>query len=247
MLEPLELVATVRALLRARMAEEAAQISTRQWQVTFDAINDGVVLLDRDGRAIQVNPALEGMLGRPWNELSGQEIHDLLPIGRVPEESPFLRMLETGRREAIELRLAERWLCVDRRPHPTRRRRPQGGALHRLRHHRPQALEEELRRRAEELAAADRRKDEFLAMLAHELRNPLAPIPNALEAIRLAGDDASMTEEALEIASRQVTHMTRLLDDLLDVSRFTRGKIQLRKVPMELHRSWPRPWRRLDR
>src|SRR3954452_23955822 len=89
-LEPLELVATVKALLRARMAEEAAQVSTRQWQVTFDAINDGVALLDRDGRALQVNSAMEGMLGRSWNELSGQEIHDFFSLTPVPEHSPFL-------------------------------------------------------------------------------------------------------------------------------------------------------------
>src|SRR3954452_10436359 len=89
-LEPIELVATVKALLRARMAEEAAQVSTRQWQVTFDAINDGVALLDRDGRALQVNSAMEGMLGRSWNELSGQEIHDFFSLTPVPEHSPFL-------------------------------------------------------------------------------------------------------------------------------------------------------------
>ena len=84
-LEPLELIATVKALLRARRAEEAAQISTRQWQVTFDAINDGVVLLDRDGRAVQINSAMEGILGKPWNDLSGRTIHDLLSVPADPE------------------------------------------------------------------------------------------------------------------------------------------------------------------
>ena len=88
-LEPLEVVATVKALLRSRKAEEAAQISTRQWQVTFDAINDGVILLDRDGRAVQVNSAIEGMLGKSWNELSGQEIHDLLSIPPSRRIRPF--------------------------------------------------------------------------------------------------------------------------------------------------------------
>ena len=71
-------------------------------------------------------------------------------------------------------------------------------------------------------------------MLAHELRNPLAPISNALETIRLAQSNAAATEEALNIARRQIGHMARLLDDLLDVSRFTRGKVHLRKVPVEL-------------
>ena len=233
-LEPLELVATVKALLRARKAEEAAQISTKQWQVTFDAINDGVVLLDRDGRAVQINSAMEGMLGKSWNELSGQEIHDLLSIAPVPEDSPFLRMLESGQREAVDLTLGDRWLRVTVDPIRDADGELKGGLCIASDITDRRRLEEELRRRAEELAAADRRKDEFLAMLAHELRNPLAPISNALEAIRLARSNAAATEEALNIARRQIGHMARLLDDLLDVSRFTRGKVHLRKVPVDL-------------
>jgi signal transduction histidine kinase/DNA-binding response OmpR family regulator len=81
---------------------------------------------------------------------------------------------------------------------------------------------------------ANRRKDEFLAMLAHELRNPLAPILNALHILRLSGTDADDAEKARETAERQVRHMVRLVDDLLDVSRITRGKIELRKEPVEL-------------
>jgi PAS domain S-box-containing protein len=88
------------------------------------------------------------------------------------------------------------------------------------------------RRLAEEaLREADRRKDEFLAMLAHELRNPLAPISNALQLIRLPGSDV---RQACEMMERQVEYMVRLVDDLLDVSRITRGKIELRKERVEL-------------
>jgi signal transduction histidine kinase len=78
------------------------------------------------------------------------------------------------------------------------------------------------------LRDADRRKDEFLATLSHELRNPLAPIRNALELIRRAGHDATMTDHALAIMERQVHQLVRLTDDLLDVSRITRNKIELR-------------------
>lgn len=233
-LEPLELVATVKALLRAQKAEEAAQISTKQWQVTFDAINDGVVLLDRNGRVVQVNSAMEGMLGKSWNDLSGQEIHNLLSIPPVPEDSPFLRMLDTAQREAVDLTLGDRWLRVTVDPIRDADGDINGGLCIASDITDRRRLEEELRRRAEELAAADRRKDEFLAMLAHELRNPLAPISNALEAIRLARSNAAATEEALNIARRQIGHMARLLDDLLDVSRFTLGKVHLRKVPVDL-------------
>jgi PAS domain S-box-containing protein len=233
-LEPLELVATVRALLRARRAEEAAQISSRQWQITFDAISDGVILLDRDGRAMQTNSAMEVILGRPWDEVSGQPIHDILPISSVAEDSPFARMLESGVREAVDLTLGDRCLRVTIDPIRDGDGVIKGGLCISSDITDRRRLEEALRRRAEELAVADRRKDEFLAMLAHELRNPLAPIANALEAIRLDRSDVAETQEALDIATRQVAHMARLLDDLLDVSRFTRGDVQLRKTVVEL-------------
>lgn len=85
----------------------------------------------------------------------------------------------------------------------------------------------------EELREADRRKDEFLATLAHELRNPLAPISNSLHILRLSEDLSPSAERVREIMERQVNHMVRLVDDLLEVSRITRGKIELRKEAVE--------------
>jgi PAS domain S-box-containing protein len=81
---------------------------------------------------------------------------------------------------------------------------------------------------------ADRRKDDFLAMLAHELRNPLAPIRNAVEVARLVGVADAKLQWAREVIDRQVTHLSRLVDDLLDVSRITRGKIQIQLQPVEV-------------
>jgi two-component system CheB/CheR fusion protein len=79
------------------------------------------------------------------------------------------------------------------------------------------------------LDEANRRKDEFLATLAHELRNPLAPIGNAVELLKLHGSPDSILETARDTIDRQLQHMVRLIDDLLDVSRITRGKLQLRR------------------
>jgi PAS domain S-box-containing protein len=94
---------------------------------------------------------------------------------------------------------------------------------------------EEERARAEEaLREADRRKDEFLATLAHELRNPLAPIRNALHLLRLTGGSGPAADRIHEMMERQVGHMVRLVDDLLEVSRITRGKIELRRERVEL-------------
>jgi PAS domain S-box-containing protein len=91
------------------------------------------------------------------------------------------------------------------------------------------------RKSAEEaLKEADRRKDEFLAILAHELRNPLAPIRNAVELLRRADGNSTLMEQARSMMERQLAQMVRLIDDLLDISRITRRKLQLRKERVEL-------------
>ena len=84
----------------------------------------------------------------------------------------------------------------------------------------------------QELEAASRAKDEFLAMLGHELRNPLSPIATALQLMKLRGDARTAREQ--QVIERQVNHLTRLVDDLLDVSKITRGKVELRKERVEI-------------
>jgi signal transduction histidine kinase len=91
------------------------------------------------------------------------------------------------------------------------------------RHHAEMALRE-----------ADRRKDEFLATLAHELRNPMSPLRNGLEILRIAGDDAELVGESLGMMDRQLNQMTRLVDDLFDLSRIGRGKVELRMERLDL-------------
>jgi PAS domain S-box-containing protein len=106
------------------------------------------------------------------------------------------------------------------------------------------ALAEDLARRGavaldnarlyDELKQADRRKEDFLAMLAHELRNPLAPVRNCLQILRLRSGPDATSEQARAMMERQVQHLVRLVDDLLDLSRIMRGKIELRREPIEL-------------
>jgi PAS domain S-box-containing protein len=95
-------------------------------------------------------------------------------------------------------------------------------------------LEDHLRRLAADLSEADRRKNEFLAMLAHELRNPLAPISNAARALKVGDRDPDALRSAAAMLERQVKQMSRLVDDLLDMSRIARGKIELRKARVEV-------------
>jgi two-component system, sensor histidine kinase len=93
----------------------------------------------------------------------------------------------------------------------------------------------EIGRRSEALLLADRMKDQFLATLAHELRNPLAPISNALHLLEVAGDRPQVAAEARAMMARQLRQLVRLVDDLLDVSRITTGKLTLRREALELH------------
>jgi len=96
-------------------------------------------------------------------------------------------------------------------------------------------MEEALRSQAEALAEADRRKDEFIAMLGHELRSPLAPIRNALESLSHRRQaEGRPAEHELDVIGRQLDHLTRLVDDLLDVARITRGRVELRRQPVAL-------------
>lgn len=88
----------------------------------------------------------------------------------------------------------------------------------------------ERRRMEDTLREADRKKDEFIALLGHELRNPLAPIRNGLQVMRLAGGDATAVAQAREMMDRQLGHMVRLIDDLLDVARIGQNKMELRRA-----------------
>jgi signal transduction histidine kinase len=93
---------------------------------------------------------------------------------------------------------------------------------------------EALRVDAETLRLVDKRKDEFLGILAHELRNPLAPMRFALEIMRRADNSGAQMTRARQVLDRQVSHMVRIVDDLLDVSRITQGKVELRKERLDL-------------
>ena len=104
--------------------------------------------------------------------------------------------------------------------------RHRDGAFHRL--------EQELRKQAEELLEADRRKNEFLAVLAHELRNPLAPILHSVAVLHLTAAGDQNIAEVAHIVERQVKQMTRLVDDLLDMTRIAQGKIELRRSTFDL-------------
>ena len=166
------------------------------------------------------NPAATALLNRPTSELVGRHFGVPIIAGDTTEIDLPFRNGEVG---VAEMRVVDtEWegepaLLASLRDISDRKR-----------------LEDQLRQKIGELAVADQRKDEFLAMLAHELRNPLAPILNAVHIMRLRGDDRVLREKMRDVVEQQVRCMARLVDDLLDVSRITRDKIHLRFEPVTL-------------
>jgi signal transduction histidine kinase/CheY-like chemotaxis protein len=197
-------------------------------QHVFDSMTEGMAILDRDWSVLRMNA--EGLrLGqRTSDQVIGRSHWDVWPEAVGSDLDRFYHsVMETRIAGAIEYRHSfssdlHTWFEV--RANPT----PDGGLAILYRDI------DERRKAHESLHAADRRKDEFLAMLAHELRNPLAPISAAAHLLRSGKVDAARVRQTSEIIGRQVEHLTSLVDDLLDVSRVSRGQIELEKTPLEM-------------
>jgi len=161
-------------------------------------------------------------------------------LGRQPSWSdvPTILLSRTDRRSAATSRLVAALTNVTILDRPTSPRTlvssVQAAIRGRRRQYEIRDQLSALREAQEALRNADRRKDEFLAMLAHELRNPLAPIRTASELLARTLPPEARTQATLDLVKRQVVHITRLVDDLLDVSRITQGRIKLQHHPVEL-------------
>ncbi|HEY6910198.1 MAG TPA: response regulator [Myxococcales bacterium] len=250
-IEPPELIATIRALLRARRAEEKATATARDLQSTFDAISDPMCMLDREGRVVRCNQAMTRLLDMPVEELIGRVHESFLPAagaGAEADTDPFRRMARSRKREVQDLQHGGRWLRLTCDPVLDERGELAGAVYifsdfterQRAVEEREQLLAREQAARAEAqaavvaLEAADHRKDEFLAMLAHELRNPLAAVTIGMHVLDEVGGKEPIAMQTRATVLRQAGVLTRLVDDLLDVSRITRGKVELRREPVPL-------------
>ncbi|GAB1595626.1 PAS domain-containing protein [Lysobacter claricitrinus] len=202
---------------------------------TFTETVPGVVYAkDRQGRLVVGNRGVAELLGVPQSAYLGRTDRELLadPAQAEMVMANDRRIMESGVAEQVEeeIRLADGspaiWLST-KAPWFDGDGNIVGliGASVDI---------TERRRLIETLEQSDRRKDEFLAMLAHELRNPLAPIRTAAELLRLAPRDEARVSKAAQIISRQVAHMTDLVDDLLDVSRVTRGLVEFEHAPVDM-------------
>ena len=228
--EPAVLRATIDALLRVRHAERALVTLTRQWQATFDGIADGIVVLGPDLRILRCNVAFTRLFG------PGDLVQR--PIGALWDQSsdavpPFVRVWKSARREVGAVSRDGRWFRVTVDPVGEDGVMPSAVCFvseiteaRRLEHERQNRFDLEQQARVE-AETASRAKDDFLAILGHELRNPLMPIAMAARALQARAPDDPEVARACEVVERQVRHLTRLVDDLLDMARLTRRKLQL--------------------
>lgn len=208
--------------------------SEARYRRLFETAKDGILILDADtGQIIDANPFMSDLLGYPLAHFLGKE---LWQIGLFTDKSAneaavrelqhdgYVRYdhlpLQTKERREVAVEFVcntyadgEQWVAQCNIRDITERSR----------------LEQQVNEHAAALSDLHRRKDEFLAMLSHELRNPLAPLANAVHLLRLKSADASIVRETTQIIEHQVGQLSRLVDDLLEVSRITTGRVRLRK------------------
>lgn len=215
------------------LAEQALRASESQFRTIADAMPQMVWSTLPDGYHDYYNRQWYEFTGVPAGSTDGAAWNGMFH----PEDQPrawevWRHSLATGQQYEIEYRLRHRsgeYRWVLGRALPVR---DEHGAI--VRWMGTCTDIDEQKRARDELLASNRRKDDFLAMLAHELRNPLAPISTAAHLVKAAPSDAARVARAADIIERQVRHMTELVDDLLDVSRVTRGLVELERRPVEL-------------
>ncbi|MGJ0491673.1 transporter substrate-binding domain-containing protein [Methylobacter sp.] len=227
------------ASLEQRVAERTAELESARREaeqtrdllrVTMDNAPTLMSYVDRECRYRRVNKNYELWFGYPPEQVCGHHMREILGEAGWQTLRPYVERALAGEQVEFELQApyiqgGPRWVHATYSPDVDAEGQVRGFVVH--------VLDVSKRKEAEEaLKEIDRRKDEFLAMLAHELRNPLAPISNAVQIMKRPNLDETRLAWCRDVIGRQVEHLVRLVDDLLDVSRISRGKIELKKEPL---------------
>lgn len=211
-----------------RQPRRASGMAEARLAAIVNSSDDAIISKDLTGRIVSWNRAAEQLYGYAASEILGKSIFSLIPEELKAEEEEILARIGNGERvehyETCRLRKDGTRIEVSITVSPVYD--PDGRIIG----------ASKIARDISPAREAQRRKDQFLAVLAHELRNPLAPIRSALHLARAKKLPPERLDRAMELAERQMRHLTRLLDDLLDVARITTGRVPLRKERADLTR-----------
>ena len=253
---PNQFTTILRDVTVRRQMERALRESEQHHRLLFETMTQGVVYQDAGGRTLAMNAAAERILGRA-HELAGEGSLGERPLPAVREDgTPFpeeeqpamvalrlgqplsgvtmgVRNPRDGARHWIEVSAVPLFRENEQRPYQvytlladvTERKRAEDAL---------RASEQRHRELAEELRESDQRKNDFLAVLSHELRNPLAPVRNSLYVLERVEPGSGQARHALQVIARQVGQLAQIVDDLLDLTRISRGKVQLRLETLDL-------------
>lgn len=200
--------------------------------LALESIRDAFYVVDAQWRIVFFNACAERHFGRSRSDVLGRTVWDAFPSAAgSPFDAPFvaaMRARGTARVEAESVRRDGRWVEVEASPCGD------GMCLQVRDITARKQVELQLREREARLADADRNKDEFLAVLSHELRNPLAPLTNVLHLLSRSAALGTDERALLEVAERQRARLAVLVDELLEITRVSRGKVTLRCAPMSV-------------
>ncbi len=222
-----------------RRLEAGLKVSEVRYRRLFQTAQDGILILDAaTGTITDANPFMSGLLGYELADLLGKELWEIglfrdkeenQATYRKLQEVGYVRYehlpLKTNRGNKVEVEFVSNVYEADHRQVVQCNIRDITERAQLMR---------EMQSKTVALADLNRRKDEFLAMLSHELRNPLAPILNALHLLRLQGDENPFQQQGRSMIERQVGQLTHLIDDLLEVSRIATGRVRLRQENLDM-------------
>jgi two-component system CheB/CheR fusion protein len=223
-----------------KLADEALRQSEERYRNIVETASEGLWLTDTSGLTMFVNQRMAEMLGYTPEEIMGRPVFEFMDEEAAALARTNLGRRQQGLRDRYEQKYVRKdgstfWAMVGASPLRDRDGRivASMGVLLDITERR--AAEQALRAANEQLEEADRRKNEFLAVLSHELRNPLTPIRNGLYVLERAAPGSDSAKRAQEIIGRQTSQLMRLVDDLLDVTRVSRNKIQLQLRQLDLN------------